>query len=93
LLLARPKPTRRKRQHLCLDKAYDYETIENLLAKLGYIGHIKRRGQDNQSGIGEAIYPPHRWKVERTISWLNSIRKLLTACLKPRWLYNQPVCG
>jgi putative transposase len=78
LLIARPKPTGRKRQHLCLDKAYDYPTIDQLVASLGYVAHIKRRGQDETPGIGEPIYPPRRWKVERSISWLNNMRKLRT---------------
>lgn len=76
LIAPRPKPTRRKRQHLCLDKAYDYAEIDGLLARLGYVAHIKRRGHDDRPGIGEPIYPPRRWKVERTISWLNNMRKL-----------------
>ena len=78
LIVPRPKPTRRKRQHLCLDKAYDYEEIDQLVARLGYVAHIKRRGHDDQPGIGEPIYPPRRWKVERTISWINNMRKLRT---------------
>jgi putative transposase len=78
LIVPRPKPSRRKRQHLCLDKAYDYDEIDQLVAKLGYVAHIKRRGQTDRPGIGEPIYPPRRWKVERTISWINNMRKLRT---------------
>ena len=78
LLVPRPKPRPRKRQHLCLDKAYDYPTIDQLVSSLGYVGHIKRRGQDDHPGIGEPLYPPRRWKVERSISWLNNMRKLRT---------------
>src|SRR6266487_1856369 len=76
LIIPRPKPSSRKRQHLCLDKAYDYDEIDQLVTQLGYVGHIKRRGQDDRPGIGEPIEPPRRWKVERTISWLNNMRKL-----------------
>jgi putative transposase len=76
LIGPRPKPTARKRQHLCLDKAYDYDEIAHLVARLGYVAHIKRRGQGDQPGIGEPLYPARRWKVERTISWLNNMRKL-----------------
>ena len=78
LIISRPKPTRRKRQHLCLDKAYDYAEIEQLVADHGYVAHIKHRGQIDQPGIGESVYPARRWKVERTISWLNNMRKLRT---------------
>jgi putative transposase len=72
----RPKPSERRPQHLCLDKAYDAEEAEELLEELGYTGHIKRRGQSDEPGVGEVIYPARRWKVERSISWLNNMRKL-----------------
>jgi putative transposase len=76
LIVKGPRPTKRKRQHICLDKAYDYETIDQLLQRLGYLAHIRRRGQDHTPGVGEPRYPPRRWKVERTISWFNNMRKL-----------------
>ncbi len=76
LLAARPDPTERAPQHLCLDKAYDAEEADELLKELGYTGHIKRRGQSDEPGVGEVIYPARRWKVERSISWLNNMRKL-----------------
>jgi len=76
LLTLRPEPTDREPQHLCLDKAYDAEEADLLLEELGYTGHIKRRGEDDVPGIGEPIYPARRWKVERSISWLNNMRKL-----------------
>jgi putative transposase len=78
VLLQRPRATKRKPQHLCLDKAYDAAESDQLLASLGYIGHIKRQGQDDHEGIGEPVYLARRWKVERTISWLNTMRKLRT---------------
>lgn len=78
LILPRPKVTPHKPQHLCLDKGYDYDEIDRLLAGLGYTAHIKRRGEDDTPGIGEPIHPARRWKVERTISWLNNMRKLRT---------------
>jgi putative transposase len=76
LLVSRPKPTRRKRQHLCLDKGYDYAEIDQLVTAHDYVAHIKRRGESDQPGIGEVVYPARRWKVERTISWINNMRKL-----------------
>jgi putative transposase len=78
MLLERPQPSENALQHLCLDKGYDYEQIDELVDSLGYISHIKRCGQDGIPGIGEPVYPARRWKVERTISWLNNMRKLRT---------------
>jgi putative transposase len=72
----RPEPGQQAPQHLCLDKAYDAEEADLLLEELGYIGHIKRRGESDDPGIGEVVYPARRWKVERSISWLNNMRKL-----------------
>src|SRR5215207_3076896 len=72
----RPEPGQQAPQHLCLDKAYDAEEADLLLDELGYIGHIKRRGESDDPGIGEVVYPARRWKVERSISWLNNMRKL-----------------
>lgn len=76
--IARPQPTEQARQHLCLDKGYDYVDIEELVADLDYQAHIKRRGETDEPGIGEPIHPARRWKVERTISWFNNMRKLRT---------------
>ena len=76
LLVERPEPGERAPQHLCLDKAYDAEEADLLLDALGYTGHIKRRGQSDEPGVGEVVHPARRWKVERSISWLNNMRKL-----------------
>lgn len=78
MLVARPEPTDDAPQHICLDKAYDAKDIDTFLDDLDYITHIKRQGKTDEPGIGEPIHPPRRWKVERTISWLNNMRKLRT---------------
>lgn len=75
-LISRPKPTEDTPQHLCLDKAYDAVDIDELVDELGYEAHIKRQGEIDEPGVGEPIYPARRWKVERSISWLNNMRKL-----------------
>jgi hypothetical protein len=62
-----------------LDKAYDAQEADELLEKLGYTKHIKRQGQSDEPGIGEVVYPARRWKVERSISWLNNMGKLAGA--------------
>lgn len=77
-LVERPEPTANRLQHICLDKAYDAEEADELLeGELGYETHVKRKGEDQgESGVDEPVYPARRWKVERSISWLNNMRKL-----------------
>lgn len=72
----RPRTKLRRRQHLCLDKGYDAQSIRSLAARRRYIAHIPRKG--------EAAQRPHRrkakarrWVVERTHSWTNRARRLL----------------
>lgn len=72
--VARPKPTTRKPQHLCLDKGYVGQPIECLTRRRGYTPHVPVKG--------DALPKPRRgkarrWKVERTHSWLNRARRLL----------------
>jgi len=78
-----------KTQHLCLDKAYDAKETDELLDGPGYTGHVKRQNRSEEDketgtssqqdsepiGIGEPTCPPRRWKVERSISWANNMRK------------------
>lgn len=78
MLIKRPEVSEGLLQHLCLDKGYDYQAIDDLVDGLGYTSHIKRCGEVSEPGIGEPVYPARRWKVERTISWLNNMRKLRT---------------
>lgn len=74
--VARPKPTTRKPQHLCLDKGYVGRPIERLARRRGYTPHVPVKGNTPPK-------PKHRrgkarrWKVERTHSWLNRARRLL----------------
>jgi hypothetical protein len=83
--------TRRRQQHLCLDKAYISEQEEQELIKRGYVLHIpikkkKKKGGDevdDEDKTKEAIpnrkkHSPKRWVVERTNSWHNRFRKLFT---------------
>jgi transposase len=84
---------RRKLQHLCLDKAYNSEPEERELIKRGYVLHIppnrKRDETDKEEHEEIKIIPQHCsnrkkhsakrwWVVERTNSWHNRFRKLLT---------------
>ena len=66
-------------RHLCLDKGYDYEEVRHILHAYGLVAHIRSRGEEAQAKkkkkCGEKA---RRWVVERTHSWFNRFRSLLT---------------
>ena len=67
-------------QHLCLDAGYDYAHVREVVAELGYTAHIRPRGEEAQAK--KAGQKARRWVVERTHSWLNRFRHLLTRWAK-----------
>jgi len=75
--IKRPEPTAQAPQHLCLDKGYTGEPVDRQVRQRGYTPHVPRK-------VNEPPKPKHRrgkarrWKVERTHSWLNRARRLLT---------------
>ena len=74
----RPKPTRKKPQGLCLDKGYDYDEVRDLAKEFWYTAHIRTRGEEAQAIKREAGFKARRWVVERTHSWMNRFRRILT---------------
>ena len=74
----RPQPTRRRPQGLCLDKGYDYDEVRDLAEEFGYTAHIRARGEEAQAIKHEAGFKARRWVVERTHSWMNRFRRILT---------------
>lgn len=74
----RPKPTRKKPQGLCLDKGYDYDEARGLADAFWYTAHIRARGEEAQAIKHEAGFKARRWVVERTHSWMNRFRRILT---------------
>lgn len=77
IVAARPKPTRRRRQHLCADKGYDYRFVRDLLEEFGYTIHIPVRGKQRAARRTVPRYRARRWVVERSHSWINRFRRLL----------------
>ena len=75
--LDRPEPTPDQPQGMCLDKGYDYQEVEDLLAEFGFTAHIRRRGEEAQAVKREAGHRARRWVVERTHSWMNRFRRIL----------------
>ena len=76
--VARPKPTRPKPQGLCLDKGYDYDEVRALAIEFGYTAHIRARGEEALMIKRSLRFKARRWVVERTHSWMNRFRRILT---------------
>ena len=45
IVVDRPEPTTRAKQHMCMDKGYDYPEVYELLEDYGYTIHIRLRGE------------------------------------------------
>jgi putative transposase len=75
IVIDRPKPTRRKPQHLCADKAYQGKPAQTIMRERGYTPHVRQiRDEARTKRRGQ---PARRWVVERSHSWFNRFRKLL----------------
>ena len=69
------RPGRRLR--LCMDKGYEAEWLENCLKARRYEPHIQSRKEESDA-IKNSDFKAHRWVVERTHSWMNRFRRILT---------------
>lgn len=74
--VARPRPTKRAPQHLCLDKGYDYAAPRTLAEERGFTLHLRRRGEEIQAKRRRGA-KARRWVVERAHAWLNRFRGVL----------------
>lgn len=77
IIVDRPRPTRKNKQHLCADKGYDSEENRIIAQLLGYVFHIKSRWEKNIFLKNKPTFQARRWVVERTHSWLNRFRRIL----------------
>lgn len=77
IVVERPKPTKKKKQNVCLDKGYDYDEVRDILKEFGFTAHIRSRGEEAKEIKREAGKRARRWVVERTHSWLNRFRRIL----------------
>lgn len=73
----RPKPTKKKKQNLCLDKGYDFKEVRELAKEFGFTLHLRSRGEEAKEIKKKAGHKARRWVVERTHSWLNRFRRIL----------------
>lgn len=79
IVVYRPEPTFGSKQHICLDKGYDFPEVYELLEEYGYTIHIRLKGKQRRSSNKKRIpkYRARRWVVESTRSWMNRFRRLL----------------
>jgi len=52
--------------------------VHELAAEFAFTAHIRGRGEEAQAIKREAGFRARRWVVERTHSWLNRFRRILT---------------
>lgn len=67
----------RNPENLCLDKGYDSKAIRDMLQSMGYVAHIRSRGEEQRSKKKRGRNKARRWVVERTHSWMNRFRGVL----------------
>ena len=77
LPVPRPTAAGTGKQHLCLDRGYDYPEIDALMMEFGFTAHIARRGVATQKIKRSIRRKARRWMVERAHSWMNRFRGIL----------------
>jgi len=78
IVIARPEPSEKAPQHLCLDGAYLGGKTQEVIDQHQYSAPIRPIDEDRaQARSGDPTRKPRRWVVERLHSWLNRSRRLL----------------
>ena len=78
IVIARPEPSEKAPQHLCLDAAYLGGKTQEVIDQHQYVAHIRPMYEDRaQARNVDPTKKPRRWVVERLHSWLNRSRRLL----------------
>jgi transposase len=68
---SRRGPRRHRPGKLHADQGYDYSHLRAYCRRLGIAPRIARRGIESSEHLGR-----HRWKIERSISWVFGYRRL-----------------
>ena len=76
-VIGQTETARRKKQHFCGDKGYNFADVRGLVEAWGYTVHIRLRGEEKKERRAIPGYLARRWVVERTHSWFNRFRRLL----------------
>jgi putative transposase len=75
--LEHPSVEHTGKQHMCLDKGYDYPEIDDLMNTFAFTEHIARRGEATQEIKRSVRKKARRYVVERAHSWMNRFRGIL----------------
>jgi putative transposase len=78
IAIQRPTPTPDRPQGMCMDKGYDYDEVRDIVEEFAFTAHIHVRGEEAQKLKRKAGIKARRWVVERTHSWMNRFRGILT---------------
>ena len=60
-----------------MDKGYEAEWLESCLKARRYEPHIQSRKEESEA-LKNNDFKAHRWVVERSHSWMNHFRRVLT---------------
>ena len=71
---------------LCLDKGYDAGWLKTYLQNRGYELYIQSRKEESDASKN-TDFKAHHWVVERTHSWMNRFRRILTQWEKKKENY------
>ena len=96
LPIARPEPTVRAPQGLCLDAAYDNRETRELLGTWRLTPHIRSGGEEISLKLQVPGWRARRWVVEACHSWLNRTRAPLIRWSKKPENHRAPLqlaCG
>ena len=83
LPVQRPEPPPDTPRGMGLDKGDGDEEGRELRAAFGFTAHLRARREEAKALQQEAGFRARRWVVERTPSWMNRFRRVLT-----RWEKN-----
>lgn len=76
--IKRPEPTKREAQGRCMDKGYDSGEVRDLVKEFGSTTHICSRCEEAQAIKQKAGSKARHGVVERTHSWMDCFRRILT---------------
>ena len=67
-VVKRPEPTEAEVQNFCADKGYDANWVREFLSDLGYVLHIKSRGNEIEEKVLNPEWKARRWVRPKPVS-------------------------